>query len=240
MSGNDSFTKILLHMDGANGGATFIDVNSGGSAHTWAATGATNTTSFAKFGPTAGAFLGSQYIDTVTSSDFTLGSGDWTVDFWFSVAGGAGTNRYFCGQENAAGAAVNETIGAFLNASNVVSIEAYVGGVASRAAGTTVLTTTGLHHYEACRFGSSLLIFLDGVQEGSAAISGSINTSPNNFAVGRIGEFTTLTANAQIDEFRLSVGIARHTSNFTPPIAAYDSGFVPFNPWPQLGPILAS
>ena len=39
--GNDAFTKILLHMDGSNGGTTFTDIAVGGSANTWASTNET-------------------------------------------------------------------------------------------------------------------------------------------------------------------------------------------------------
>jgi hypothetical protein len=88
-SGNDSFTKILLHMDGANGGTTFTDANVGGSAHTWTANSATTSTGTLKFGTASencGAGVG--WIDTPDSADFTLGSGDFTIDFWFNRQGG--------------------------------------------------------------------------------------------------------------------------------------------------------
>jgi len=33
-TGNDSYTKVLLHMDGSDASTTFTDSNAGGSAHT--------------------------------------------------------------------------------------------------------------------------------------------------------------------------------------------------------------
>ena len=52
--GNDAFTKILLHMDGSNGGTTFTDVNAGGVSNTWSAlSDAVNDNGCCKFGPSS-------------------------------------------------------------------------------------------------------------------------------------------------------------------------------------------
>src|SRR5262245_52160937 len=48
--GNDTFTKVLLQCDGANGSTVFVDSNAGGSAHTWSQGGtATISTANSKF-----------------------------------------------------------------------------------------------------------------------------------------------------------------------------------------------
>jgi hypothetical protein len=84
--GNDAFTKILLHMDGTNGSTTFTDTNAGGSAHTWTANGnAQISTAQSKFGGASGLFDGTgDYITTPDHADYTLGSGDFTIDLWFN------------------------------------------------------------------------------------------------------------------------------------------------------------
>jgi hypothetical protein len=67
-AGNDSFTKILLHMDGANTSTTFTDSNSGGSAHTWTAAGnAQISTATYKLGGASGLFDGTG--DFITTPD---------------------------------------------------------------------------------------------------------------------------------------------------------------------------
>jgi hypothetical protein len=101
-AGNDSFTKILLHMDGTNGSTTFTDSNSGGSAHTWTAAGdAKLTTGTYKFGGASGIFDGTGILSLhADSSDFTLGSGDWTVDCWFNCTAAAGAQVFLCGQND--------------------------------------------------------------------------------------------------------------------------------------------
>lgn len=228
MAGNDAFTKILLHFDGADASTTFTDDNAGGSAHTWTASGNAqlDTGVTPKFGSAAGLFDGTgDYITTPDSADFALGAGEFTVDFWFNVAGGSGARRTFCGQCSAAAADVAFFIE--LNASNVVNAQVTTNGGSSytTVTGTTAFTATGWHHVAFVRSVNTLKLFVNGVQEGGdVAFPGTITNSAQSFGVGSLGAFTSLTWNGSIDEFRLSVGTARWTSNFTPPTAAYDAG----------------
>jgi hypothetical protein len=220
--GNDAFTKILLHMDGANAGTTFTENAIGGSAHTWTANSATTSTTQAKFGATSescGAGVG--WIDTPDSADFTLGSGDFTIDCWFYRSGGDGTTRFICGQVDSAGTTTTASARLCLNGSNFLTGDAWIGGAATTVTGTTAIAAVGWHHGALTRTGGNLKIWLDGVNEGTTAISGTVQDSANKFAVGRAGEFASLQWNGFIDEFRLSVGIARWTANFAPPDAAY-------------------
>jgi hypothetical protein len=225
-AGNDTFTKILLHMDGSNGGTTFTDTNAGGSAHTWTATGGpTTNTATIKFGTASLNTTGAGSVLTPDSTDFTLGSGDFTCDFWLQYASGIGTVRVACGQCDSAGTAAAIPFRVGLNASNVVDFTCFVGSTAFTVTGSTAITTTIWHHVAVVRIGNTLRMFLDGVQEGGdIAISGSLNDSVNKFGVGCLGEFTSVQWQGYIDEFRLSVGIARWTSNFTPPTTTYDLG----------------
>lgn len=225
-SGNDSFTKILLHFDGTDASTTVTDDNLGGSAHTWTAGGNGQLdTAIAKFGTAAFLADGTgDYVTTPDHADFTLGAGDWTVDFWFNRAGGDGTNRYAAGQSDASGTAASTSEIAILGTSNVALGQANGPASAfSLATGTTAYTATGWHHYALVRNGSVIKLFLNGVQEGGdQAIAFTVNDSTAQFSVGRWGEFTSSTWFGSIDEFRLSVGIARWTSNFTPPAVAYN------------------
>jgi hypothetical protein len=220
--GNDSYTKVLLHLDGADGSTTITDNNAGGSAHAWTNNGATGAISIAqsKFGgasySTGG---GSGWVDTPDHADYTLGSGDWTVDFW-AYPLGFGSARFLVGQANSAATGISFDI--LRNASNVFTGEAYIGGVATSVIGTTAISTSGWHHVAFTRNGSVLRLFVDGIQEGgNVAISGAVDDSASPLAVGRLGAYASLLWYGYIDEFRLSVGIARWTTSFTPPLAAY-------------------
>ena len=218
LTGNDAFTKILLHMDGSNGGTSFIDSNAGGSAHTWTATSVTTSATQVKFGSASLSDAAAGSIRTPDHVDFTLGSGDFTIDTWFWVAGGAGANRFFCGQCDAS--ASDASIQCGINLSNQMFI--FIQGGVFQVVGTTTFTTPGWHHYAVVRTGNILKMFIDGVQEGgNVSITVAVHDSASSFAVGGEGNFNGVFWNGFIDEFRLSVGIARWTANFTPPVAPY-------------------
>lgn len=213
--GNDQYTKILLHLDG-----NLTDSNLGGSAHTWTAHGSSFVTSGQKFGTGA---IQCPYADTPANADFVLGSGDWTIDFWFdTLAAGNGTSRNLAGQNSAAFTFAATSFFIQLNSANKVTANTCNGAAFFTVNGTTAIATAGLHYFEFVRTGNILRMFLDGVQEGGdVAITGTVPTSASALSVGRSGAYTNETFNGLIDEFRLSVGIARNTANFTPPTTPY-------------------
>ena len=224
--GNDTYTKILLHFNGSDAGTTITDDNAGGSAHTWTANGNANTDiGIVKFGTAALLCDGSgDYVTTSDHSDFTLGSGDWTVDFWFYVSGGLGTNRRAFGQVNSANTIAGTAILGGLNTSNQISMVASVGSNNFNVVSSSTFIAVGWHHAAFVRTSNTLKLFIDGVQEGGdVAITGTVNNVSSDWSVGRRGEVTANPWNGSIDEFRLSVGIARWTSNFTPPTDEYSA-----------------
>lgn len=218
--GNDAFTKILLHMDGANGGASFVDSNAGGSAHSWGSGGALTSTAAVKFGS---ASMAGSYISAAASADFNLGSSDWTVDFWFNTNGsGGGTQRIFCGQINSAGAVGSASFFIEMTTGNILRGLVSTGSTFIIVTGATSITAAGWHHAALVRTGNVLNLFIDGgLDSANVSFTGAVNSSANNFSIGRNGEAAASGWVGFIDEFRLSVGIARWTSNFTPPNAPY-------------------
>ncbi len=225
--GNDSFTKVLLHCNGTNGSTTFTDSNAGGSAHTWTANGnAQISTATSKFGGASGLFDGTgDYVSTPDHADYTLGSGDWTLDGWFNVAGGAGATRFMWGTDDAADTSTNRTIDIKLDTANKIQAQAWVASTPTAVQGTTAFAAAGWHHVAFTRNGNILRLFVDGVQEGGdVAISGSINDSTATTSLGKLGAFAGVEWNGSLDEWRLSVGIARWTTTFAPPGVAYFLG----------------
>jgi concanavalin A-like lectin/glucanase superfamily protein len=224
-NGNDTFTKILLHMDGTDASTTFTDSKMGDPAtHTWTAAGnAQIDTAISKFGGAAGLFDGTgDFVTTPDDTHFYAGSGNFTVDFWFNRAGGDGTSRFICGQADSSATIATRSIQMVLSATNTIQGSVIEGGAATTVTSTTTFTATGWHHVAFVRTGNVLKLFIDGTQEGGdVAFTGTVNNSTNAFGVGCIGELTSLTFFGSIDEFRLSVGVARWTANFTPPVAAY-------------------
>jgi len=226
--GNDSFTKILLHMDGSNGGTTFTDTNAGGSAHTWSASSATTSTTSPKFGTAAGLFSAGQ-ISTSDSADFTLGSGAWTVDFWMhrNGNGAPGSPMGIAAQwgNNPSGAAANSIL-IEMGTTSLVTCTISNGSTVEAVSAGALPSNNAWHHIAFVRSGNDMISFMNGTLVSTNSLgSYTIPNSSELFRIGAPGSVPSrINYTGFLDEFRLSVGIARWTSSFTPEVVAYGPG----------------
>jgi hypothetical protein len=165
------------------------------------------------------------FISAPDSADFALGSSDWTVDAWFNCVGLTTAGGNIGGQGNAAADAASTSFFLGRNATDEMVLRVSDGTTLGTLNGTTKFTNllnTGWHHVAAVRTGNVLKLFVDGVQEGGdSAFTGSVQNSAETFTVGARSAGGGSMWNGWIDEFRISVGVARWTANFTPPASAY-------------------
>lgn len=224
MAVDDSYTKSLLHFDGADASTTFTD----GSGKTWTTYGNsqldTSVASPLTNGNSTGLFDGAgDYIDTPDNADFDIGSGDFTVDFWVKRA--ATGAQWICGQSDSSAT----------TSSLSISLDFLLGGQMRfqiwsatnyNAQSTTSFGTSTWYHVAGVRYGNTLTNYVDGIAEGTSNVTGvTVNNSANKWAIGRLGEYNAAALNGRVEEFRFSKGIARWTANFTPPTLAYGSGW---------------
>lgn len=228
---NDSFTKVLLHMDGADASTAFADANLGGSAHTWTAAGnAQIDTADSKFGGASGLFDGTgDYISTPDHANFVLGASNWTIDSWFKIAGGDGTVLNLAGQSDTAPqTAANTSFYVQRFSSGVMRFVVSDGSSLNTLDGINTYSTvahTGWHHLEVTRSSNTVSMYVDGVLENSMAFTGTV---PDCSTVLTVGTRNTAVATmwfGWLDEFRISVGAARHTAAFAVPTAAYAGNY---------------
>jgi hypothetical protein len=215
-------STVLLHFDGTDAATTITDDGLNGASRTWTVGGnAQIDTAASKFGGASLLLDGTgDYVTTSDSDDFTLGTRDWTIDCWVN-RNTSGVVTRICGQFPADSATANTSFRITCNSANVFAASASVGAVDFTVTGTTTITAVGWHHVAFVRTGNVLKLFVDGIQEGGdVAITGSINDSNARLSVGRFGDVTGNEWNGWIDEFRIAIGIARWTANFTPPTAA--------------------
>lgn len=231
MAGIDSFTTLMLHMDGSNGSTTFTDSALTPKTMT-AHGGAIISTAQNVFGGASGLFVNatSSYVDTPDSVDFYFGTGDFTVDFRIRFNSiGAGSYSTFCGQFQNAN---NQWEIYYRQDATILAIQTvYLGAVPGYCYTPWSPSLNIWYHIEFVRNGSTLYIFIDGVSQ-SVTVSTSFGTNDVGdiaapFGVGFIAGSSLNYLDGYIDEFRVSKGIARNTSNFTPPSAAYDTGTPP-------------
>jgi hypothetical protein len=206
----------LLHMDGSNGSATFVDSSS--LAHTVAAHGATISTARPKWGTGAGEFGGSSdWIDTAYSSDFQMGSGDFTVEAWFTPDNLTGAHCLVgCGNGTA-----NTALQFFLitNGSQVQFSVLSGSTQFDCFAGSLSIGTT--YHARGVRSGNNIQCAVNGSAGSSASLGGGTVTLNNptggSISVGRVQ--TLYAFDGMIDDARVTKGVARSLTEL--PTAAF-------------------
>lgn len=221
----DTDTKLLISFDGAKGATSHTAVT--GQVLTFV--GQAHLDDHKKFGATSLYLDGNG--DTVTllgSSDFEFGSGNFTVDFWAYLTSSA--RQYFFGPGTDAsthygfGFDYNSVgtgkLGVFVssNGSSWDMINADGGGNGICA---TTVPLNQWNHIAIDRNGNNWQVFLNGVSDLNITVAGTIfDRSGVIYRIGSCGYGGgVLWLNGWIDEFRISKGVARWTSAFTPPTA---------------------
>ena len=185
-----------------------------------------------KFGTASGEFKGSgDYLSLADSDDWNFGSGAFTVDFWvkwntdstnfksFIMGQMIGDSRWHLYVHPSSGGIA---LYSMLNGSTNQDVNWAVYG--------TTRNLNQWYHFAFVRIdngntASSWRAFQDGVSQtltlNTGAWNGQMMDSGQNLLIGSFGG-TLDFFDGCTDEIRISKGIARWTSNFTPPSAPYD------------------
>ena len=175
------------------------------------------STSVKKFG------TGSMYFDgngdyllsnTATPTLFAFGTGDFTIEMWIYPTSLAAeiilydqrpitTNGYYPVIYMLSG-----QLRYFINGTDTIT-------------GSTLSTNTW-YHVAICRSGTSTKMFLNGTQTGSTWTDSSIYLNGTNRPIIATHGYNPGQSSytGYIDDLRITKGVARYTSNFTPPTAA--------------------
>ena len=180
------------------------------------------STSVFKYGTGALKFNGTTDVAlTPAKTAFTLGSGDFTVECWINQT--AAQNAYIAGQGDATSTAANTPWYMFINTSSLPQIAVNTSGGLVQAVSSTAVTLNTWTHVAGVRNGSTLRLYVNGVQTATSALIYTVNTSSSNLGIGNAGDSTSYYFNGYIDDFRFTKGICRYPSGttFTPPTAAF-------------------
>ena len=212
--------SLLLHMDGSNNSTTFVD--SSLAARTVTARGnAKISTSVFKYGGASGAFDGATDAVTVAdSSDFNFGTSPFTIEMWvyfnsLSKNIGLASHAALSGSNN------SWNLAWFTN--NTLSFRySFTGSTATtRSASWTPSTSTWYHLALTRDVSGTLRVFVDGTQIYSVAITTSaFYDSTADIVIGARYSAYEDSLNGYLDDVRITKGVARYTSAFTPPAAA--------------------
>lgn len=223
--GIDEYTKLMLHMDGADASTTFTD--SSLSPKTATVVGDTQIdTAQSVFGGASALFDGGGDALTFPDSADWIIDGSYTVDFRVRFNVLPGSLAHLCGQ-----LAQDTTQYGWLiwyySSNNTLNISYSTNGSSLSAYSVSWTPSTATNYHVAfVRNGTSVQFYVDGTAVGSSGTMSVTTYDSNNvFGIGNRTSGTAFPFNGWIDELRVSKGIARWTSNFTPPTEAYsDAG----------------
>lgn len=222
----DSYTKLLIHADGADASTAFY--NAAYPHHNISASGnAQVDTAQSKFGGASALFDGTgDFLSAPDSADWSFGSGDFTIDFWVRFNTLPGSYQYeIVGQrvdnDNRWGMNFYDSSG-----SDIFEIQ-FNDSATSRGyfySGDLGLSTGTWYHFAFVRSGSTAYLFKDGVSQAltTGTAFGTIGDIAASLVIGAFGDGASRYLNGWLDEIRISKGIARWTANFTPPTAGYN------------------
>ncbi|AVQ81645.1 LamG domain-containing protein [Variovorax sp. PMC12] len=225
--GDGSFASVVLlaHFDGANNATTFTEQT--GKTLT-AVDGAKLSTTSPKFGSASLALDGTgDYVTTPGVADFVFGSGDFTVEAWIKTS----TTREQLIVDFYVPLQVTWQLE--LNSAGRLNFYGSTGAAnGAIATGTSVLTNGAWHHVAATRAGSTIKLFVDGIQEASVTDSRNFSYQTSFLAIG--AQVTTRNAAydfpGNIDDVRVTKGVGRYTANFT----------LPVSPFPDVGTVVVA
>ncbi len=209
MSTDVDYSKVtlLLKFDGSNGGTTFVDSSS--TPKTLTATGALHTSNVLtpKYG------IGSALFDStggnlkVTAANLFTGTGDFCIEGYFNIATIPTSTKnltYYSASSK----------GFNLEITTAGKLALYVQEGNTYDIGINTVPLAAWNHWSVVRYATTFYVYLNGVLQTSRASSSSLVSgdlyigSYNNTGNYFIGN---------MDSIRISNGIPRYTSNFTPP-----------------------
>ena len=216
--------SLLLNFNGSNNGTTFTDSSSSNLVITSASGSVVTSTVEKKFGTAAGYFTGPyNYLTVASSSGFTFGTGNFTIEAWvYKTANEDFPQGIIMWRPNSWYFAFNNNYGVM---AQVHVAEGYGLTAHGKPAGFT-FELNRWYHAAIVRNGNSLKSYIDGQEAGST----SMNTYGSNtnvvdtgtLAIGSYGSGASQYGfQGYIDGIRITKGVARYTSNFTPPTTEF-------------------
>jgi len=213
--------ELLLPMTGANNGTTFTDfsLRQRGVTRTGAVT-STAQSKFAAYG-SSGLFDGTDDQLTLPNTFGHLFAGNgFCIEGYARAASLASTVKTIMGQRSTS--AVEHAFSFFVNTTGSLSFATgtAAGNVNSVIATSSdgVVTTDNWFHFAATRSGTSLRLFHNGTEVASGTLNHNIHASSQVMRVGALNETTALFWNGYMQDLCVTIGAAKYTANFTPPL----------------------
>jgi len=219
---------LLMHADGADGSASFVDSSSRASSISVGGN-ANLTTAQSKFGGASASFDGTGDYLSISPSALDFGTGDFTIEGWFYLSS-AGSEYRFLYHQHWGSAYMSIRFG---NSGFGARLQFGIDDTTLPGVYSSALTQSSLlngwHHVALTRGGGVVRAFLDGTlltlrnnnYTGPSVTSWS---DASNIVGTTDGNVSTAGAAAwlgYLDEFRITKGVARYTADFIAPATKF-------------------
>ena len=210
---------LLCEFEGTDGATTSTDGSSVGNTLTFNGTAEIDTADF-KIGTSSLLLDGnSDYVSISDSNDFTLGSGDWTMEAYVMFTNSPSSTQQVIAAQASASGTYSWSWEWYNSDLRVVgSTDGISYGVLGQKAWVASPTAGQWYHVVFCRLGNQSYGFIDGVSGNNDGFSGTLFDSTSDIRIGS-RDGTQFFFDGQIDNLRITKGVARYTQgvNFTPP-----------------------
>ena len=224
---DNSFANValLFHFDGANNANSIGDSSSHGFGVNVGANTVT-TSDQIKFGnasvlcnnPSTVKQTGSLTVND--NAAFTLGTSDFTVEF-FAYFLDSGTARWLCGQSDAGVSNANTSLALQRTTGNKIrALTCNGANVLCDISSANTAASNAWHYIAFTRQGANFTLFLNAITENSASSNLAVNDSTFTFGIGCVSSAAN-ELYGYMDEFRLTVGVARDVANIGVPTSAF-------------------
>jgi len=210
---------LAMHMDGANNSTTFTDLK----GHSVTPYGnAKISTTQSKFGGSSAYFDGGgDYLQIPHSSDLDLSTGDFTIECLVNCA--SNNTDYTSIYSKRASTSVNSPIGFFTSPNRYFRISVFnsMNNIIIDFTNTYQFIIGKFYHVSITRNVNDFKVFIDGSNVFSFTYSSALLTNSSNVEIGGQSIGVARRFNGYIDDLRITKGVARYTTNFTPPTQAF-------------------
>ena len=172
-----------------------------------------------RFGSTSMYFDGTgDYVSLPYNAADNYGVGDLTIECWFYPNGtqGSGANFFSYTNGSAYGLIVHSNLTAY---PNVVTMWCDTYGAGPFITGNTILNKNTWYHFALTRSSGVWRMFINGILQGSTYTNAATPDRGYDLRIGGDNNSAGRAFTGHIQDFRITRGVARYTSNFTIPTA---------------------
>ena len=214
--GIDIYVMAMLHLDNNVTDSSMSPITFTNSGVTFANT----SPKFSYYG----VFNGSSHLTTSPGSFNNFGLGDFCIDFWCKTTQSGGSYYAMVGST---GSGVGHwRVSNIFGGTQEISLNFYDGGYIDIPTGVSI-SDGNWHHVEVDRSGGVFYFFKDGtlIYTDASHTTKNVGSASYGYDIGYNPANSTYY-NGQLDEIRITKGLARHTTNFTVPVAPYTTGTI--------------